>query len=241
VQHDQRTRGPEHWVAGTLLARLSAETRAELFELAPIRRYAAGTVLLRQGDKLTHHAYILRRARHSVACAKITAQLPNGSETLLGIRLCGDVVGELAALHGSPRQATVTTCRDVEAHVIQAKELKMFLARHPSAWLAMSQTIADRLEWSNQRRLDYLGYPVVVRLARMLLTLADRHGYPISEGQALGVLLNHDELGMLIGAGRDAVGQAVRKLKAASLISSSYRMITIVDPDGLHSYAEPTD
>lgn len=228
-------------MAGTLLATLSADDRAELLELAPMRRYAAGTVLLRQGDKLTQHAYILRRARHGVACVKITARLPNGTETLLGIRLCGDVVGELAALHGSPRQATVTTCREVDAHVIQAKEFKAFLARHPAAWLALSRTIADRLEWSNQRRLDYLGYPVAVRLARMLLTLADRHGYPIAEGRALGVLLNHDELGMLIGAGRDAVGQAVRKLKAAGLVSSSYRMITIVDPDGLYSYAEPTD
>ncbi len=169
---------------------------------------------------------------------KITARLPNGTEGLLGIRLCGDVVGELAALHGSPRSATAITCREVDVQVIQSSEFRGFLDRHGEAWPAVSQMIADRLEWANQRRLDYAGYPVAVRLARILVLLADRHGNPSEGGLDLGVTLSQDEIGMLIGARRDAVGQAVAKLKSKRLIATSYRTITITDPDGLRAFAD---
>lgn len=239
MPHNQKSQGREPWAAGTLLARLDPELRAELLKLSPARRYPTGTVLLRQGDDATRHAFVFRGVRpQGAACVKITASLPNGTQSLLGIRLCGDIVGELAALHGSPRSATATTCSEVVAHVVQSDDFKTFLGRHPEAWTALSNTIADRLEWANQRRLDFTGYSVPVRLARILLSLTHRHGFLVEEGRALGVTLSHEELGMLIGAGRDAVGQAVAKLKRADLIRSSYRNIIITDLPGLHGYAE---
>jgi CRP/FNR family cyclic AMP-dependent transcriptional regulator len=196
-------------------------------------------VLLRQGDDATRHAYVLWHVKQrGSACVKITARLPNGTEGLLGIRLCGDVVGELAALHGSPRSATAITCQEVGAQVIQSSDFKAFLGKHQDAWLAVSQMIADQLEWANQRRLDYTGYPVAVRLARILVSLADRHGNRSRTGLELGVTLSQDEIGRLIGARRDAVGQAVAKLKQRGFIATSYRTVTITDLDGLRALAD---
>jgi CRP-like cAMP-binding protein len=225
-----------------LLARLDPRAREGLFKLSPAKRYPVRTVLLRQGDDATRHAFVFREVRpRGAPCVKITARLPNGTQSLLGIRLCGDIVGELAALHGSPRTATAITCSEVVAHVVSGDDLKSFLDRYPDAWTAVSNTIADRLAWANQRRLDFTGYPVPVRLARILLCLSDQHGFPVEEGRALGVTLSHEELGMLIGAGRDAVGQAVAKLKRVQFIKSSYRAIIITDLSGLRAYAESDD
>nr|WP_260408583.1 Crp/Fnr family transcriptional regulator [Planomonospora venezuelensis] len=235
----QRTSDGEQWAAGTLLTRLSPDATAELLSLAPPRRIPAGTVLLHQGDASARHAFVIRRVRpHGTACVKITARLANGAESMLGIRLCGDVIGELAAVHGGPRSATATTCSEVVVHAVQGEDFVAFLNRHPEGWAALSGMIADQLEWANQRRLDFTGYPVPVRLARVLLSLAERHGRVAPDGLTPGVTLSHDELGMLIGAGRDAIGQAVAKLKRMNLIRASYRTVVIGDLEGLRDFAE---
>ncbi|MFI6540943.1 Crp/Fnr family transcriptional regulator [Nonomuraea sp. NPDC050547] len=228
----------DRWARNTLLNQLGRDAATELLSLAPPRQVPAGTVLLHQGDASTRHAYVIRRARtNGTACVKITASLDNGAETLLGIRLCGDVIGELGAVRGTPRSATATTCSDVVVHAIRGEDFVAFLNRFPEGWIALSNIIADQLEWANQRRLDFTGYPVPVRLARVLLALVERHGGATQGGLTPGVTLSHDELGMLIGAGRDSIGQAIAKLKRMDLVRSSYRTVVINDLDRLRDYA----
>ncbi|QKG21700.1 Crp/Fnr family transcriptional regulator [Actinomadura verrucosospora] len=224
-----------------MLDRLPPEARKELLDLAPARPYVTGSVLLRQGDDSRHALIVRATGPGAPACVKVTAGLPNGAEGLLGIRVCGDIVGELAALHGTPRSANVVACSDLYAHVIRSGDLKVFLSRFPEAWLALSNTIADRLEWANQRRLDFTGYSVAVRLARVVLLLADRHGRAVETGTTLGVSLSHEELGMLIGARKDAVFQALSKLRKAGYITSAYRSVVIVDDAGLRRFAGSQD
>ncbi|OLT26522.1 hypothetical protein BJF79_43465 [Actinomadura sp. CNU-125] len=232
----------DQWVAGTLLSRLDPSTRAALLRVAPAKLHRKGDVLLAQGDDRGTHAFILRAVSPDrSACVKVTARLPDGREGLLGIRLSGDIVGEQGALHRKARTATVVACSDVWAHAVQGDVLMTFLAEHPTAWLALNATITDRLEWANERRLDFAGYSVQVRLARILLLLSDRHGRPAADGRALGVALSHEELGMLIGARKDTVYQAVSTLRHAGCITSSYRNIVIVDEDALRRASEPED
>jgi CRP/FNR family cyclic AMP-dependent transcriptional regulator len=239
VLNKQPTTDGEQWAPGTLLTQLSPDAVTELLSLAPPRRIPAGTVLLHQGDTSARHAFVIRRARlNGTACVKITASLANGTETLLGLRLCGDVIGELAAVRGTPRSATAITCSEVVVHAIQGEDFVALLNRHPEAWPALSNMIANQLEWANQRRLDFTGYAVPVRLARVLLALTERHGGTAQGGLTLGVTLSHDELGMLIGAGRDAIGQAVAKLKRMNLIQVSYRSVVINNLDRLRDYAD---
>lgn len=229
------------WVTGTLLSRMEPPMRTALLRVAPAAPFRKGTVLIGQDDPLTDFAFILRSdSLDSTACVKVTGRLADGRDGLLGIRLSGDIVGELGALHRQPRSATVTACSKVWAHKVSATVLMAFLREHPQAWLALNATIADRLQWANQRRLDFAGFPVHVRLARVLLLLSDQHGRPVEPtGKALGVALSHEELGMLIGAGKDAVYQAVSLLKRDGLITSAYRSVVILDEAGLRRAAEP--
>jgi CRP/FNR family cyclic AMP-dependent transcriptional regulator len=50
--------------------------------------------------------------------------------------------------------------------------------------------ITARLDWADRRRLDFAGYDVRTRLARVITELADRHGYETSQGYELGVQLS---------------------------------------------------
>jgi CRP/FNR family transcriptional regulator, cyclic AMP receptor protein len=228
----------DSWPNGTFMSRLDAQTAGELLALAPKHEYAADTRLLTQGDR-GDHVYLLRSIRTEIsACVKVTAIAENGTETMLGIRVNGDLVGELAGLRDGFRSATVVTCTRMYAHLIPHGTLLPFLLRRAKAWRAVAQMIADRLAWANRRRIDIGGYEVPVRLARVMIELADRHGVDTPTGRQLGVRLSQTELGRLIGAGEDAVGQAMRQLRSAGLVTPLYRAVVVTNMPELRAFAE---
>jgi CRP/FNR family transcriptional regulator, cyclic AMP receptor protein len=224
-----------------LMARLTEEARRDLLGLGTSRGYKAGAVLIRQGE-CTSHLCLLRSAkRQTSACVKVTATLENGNECLLGFSVSGDIVGELASLRGAPRSATVTTCTPAFVHRIPQETFMEFLRCRPGAWPAVGNMIADRLDWANRRRLDFASYDVPVRLARMLVELADRHGFATGDGYELRVWLSQVELGKLISAKEDAARKAMRRLREKNLVRARYRRVVITDLDGLRVFAELTE
>ncbi|AHH22334.1 putative transcriptional regulator [Nocardia nova SH22a] len=220
------------------MSRLGSAAQRDLLELAPPRKVPPGTVLIRQGE-VRNHVFVLRsKGNTASACVKITALARNGTETLLGIRVSGDIVGELAALRGAQRSATVTTCSETIVHHIPNQFFLDFLNEHSEAWEAMCRMIADRLDWANRRRLDFAGYDVTQRLARVLLELTDRYGSAGPAAREIGVRLSQAEMGMLIGAKEDAIGLAMRQLRRNGMVSTSYRKVTIMDIDELRHFAD---
>ena len=225
------------WPDGTLMSRLDKRTGAELLSLARGVRYREGAVLIRQGARDTR-VYLLQQAESGVsACAKVTACLDNGREVLLGISVSGDVVGEQAVLGQRPRSATVVACSPLVAHPIPGLQFLDFLRRYPDAWQAVALMITERLDWADRRRLSFAGHDVRVHLARVIVELVDRHGYPDAGGYALGVSLSQAELGRLIGAGQDAAAIAVRQLREAGLVQTRYRGLVVRDLPGLRAAA----
>ncbi|MEU6722855.1 Crp/Fnr family transcriptional regulator [Nonomuraea wenchangensis] len=230
---------PARWPIGTFMHRLSPEERKELLALAPPSPRRAGEPLIQQGDRGGSEVYLLRSmpGQRPTACVKVTAYLETGGATMLGIRVSGDVVGELAVLRREPRSAMVTTCSPMVVHVIRAQAFTDFLDRHPAAWNALARMIADRLDWANRRRTDFAQFSVPVRVAKVLVELANRHGIDQVDGRRdLGLDLTHEEIANLIGAGKDAVFKAIRCLKDLKLIDPSHRRKIIIDPVGLAEF-----
>lgn len=241
---DSPVRGPRQsrWPTSTLMSRLDSGVGDELLHLAPGRFHPKGTVLITQGGAGSH-VCLLRSAPHgTAACVKVTAHLENGTEALLGIRVSGDIVGELAVLGHQPRTATVTACSPLICHAISAETFMAFLGRRPEAWNAVSLMIADRLAWANRRRLDYAGHDVTVHIARVIADIVALYGYRSREGCELGVNLSQPELGSLVGASKEAAAKAVRRLRDLGLIETKYRRVIVTDIHRLRSIAQlPSD
>ena len=89
------------WRPGTFLGSLARGTRAELLSRGERRAYPPGSALLNQGDR-TFSVYLLLQG-----AVKIITVSPEGDTALLAIRSAGDIVGEMAALEGRPRSATL--------------------------------------------------------------------------------------------------------------------------------------
>ena len=221
------------WPARTLMSRLDPQVADELLRLAAGKRHEPGSVLIRQGGGGTHVYLLESAARGTSACVKITAAAENGTESLLGIRAAGDIVGELGVLGRGPRVATVTACSSLIGHPIPADVFLAFLSRRPQAWHAVSLMIADRLHWANHRRIDFAEHDVTVHIARVIIEILDLYGHASANTGELGVSLSQPELGSLVSASKEAAAKAMRQLRETGLIETRYRRIIIRDVAGL--------
>lgn len=220
------------WPTGTLLHHLSPADRRELIALGTNKWVRPGTVLLRAGDTGTTAILILR------TFVKVSMPTSNGHETLLSVRVPGDIVGEISVINDQPRTATATTCGTGLVSVIPSAVLKDFMAERPDATLELTGMVADRLRWTNEHQIDAPVLPAVTRLARILSDLSIRHGVSTKHGIELSVMLTQTELATLIGVSVGAAQRAVKQLRDQHVIETGHRRFLVTDPHALRRAAD---
>ncbi|AGL18881.1 Crp/Fnr family transcriptional regulator [Actinoplanes sp. N902-109] len=221
----------EEWASGTFLGGLSAVARGELLAVAARRAFGPGRQLIREGAAAAHVVLLLG------GFAKITTVL-EGFETLLGLRLPGEVIGETGALTGQPRNATVTACGRVVAGVVSRADFEAFLRRRPEAATLVMASVARQLNWADRRRADFAVFPAHIRLARLLSEIADVCAVARPDGAVdLAVPLSQPELAAMIGIAPATMHKAVADLRARNLISTGYRRVSVLDPAALRTLA----
>ncbi|SFN65624.1 cAMP-binding domain of CRP or a regulatory subunit of cAMP-dependent protein kinases [Streptomyces sp. cf124] len=220
---------------------LSPRTRAAFTRLGALRRYALGDVLIREGD----HAQELMVLHEGLV--KVTARLDRDRAFLTDIRIAGDVVGEVAVTDAGPRSATVTACGDVLASVVPAQELESFLDASSETSQAFRRMLCVRLRRSDRLRLELGRYPVPVRLARVLVELAESYGRPrrTFEGldwnrRRIDVNLSQSEFAALTASTTDTVHKALARLRNDRIITTGSRQTDVLDMGRLRAAARPS-
>jgi CRP-like cAMP-binding protein len=226
-------RRDNEWPAGTFLGNLSAETAHALVDGSRRRTYPAGRALLREGAGDSHVFLLIS------GFAKVTTSL-DGTETLLGIRLPGEVVGEIGALTGEPRNATVIACGPLTAGRVSRDEFEAFLRPRPDATALIAAAIARQLRWANRRRTDFAAFPADIRLARVLAEIAEVCGRRRPDGSVeLLVPLSQPDLAAMIAIAQATVQKALHELRDRGLISTGYRRLIVTDLSRLRLAGEP--
>ncbi|NOX30195.1 MAG: Crp/Fnr family transcriptional regulator [Actinobacteria bacterium] len=184
--------------------------------------FAAGDVLLRHGD-LGRHCYAIREG-----LVLVTATSSQGSTVVLGRRGPGSVLGELAALEGAPRSATVRATTDVTAIVLQANDLEDLLREEPELAIAEVRRLSRQLRALTER-YAMRSEELRTRLASLLVTHAVETDDPVFRS-------TREELAGWIGATREATIRALRDLENQGSISLRRGAVEIVDEDQLRSF-----
>lgn len=209
---------------------LSKESRAAFAQLGSRRRYAVGDVLIHEGGH-TQELVVLHEG-----LVKVTARLDRDRVSLMDIWIAGDVVGEMAAMGVGPRSATVTACGDVVAAVVPRHELMAFLLAHPEIAVSFIQMVCGRLRRADRLRLELGGYPVPVRLARVLVELAESYGRPAETFRGpnwnkmrIDVNLSQSEFAALTASTTDTVHKALAQLGKRKIITTGSRKTSVED------------
>ena len=225
--------GRGDWPPGSLLDGLTESARRRLLGLGAKQQYAdSGRILIREGDA-TSVVFLLL-----AGIVKVTGATDDG-DALLAIRVGGDIVGELSAMDGRPRSATVTTAGPVIAQVIGHGEFVAFLARDPEVAIAIARGVGDKLRAATARRIDFTSCDVATRFARVLLELAVRYGEQTNTAVMIRCPLTQTELATLVGAAEPTIQRVLRQLRADGVVATGYRETAVLDMTGLRRRAYP--
>jgi CRP-like cAMP-binding protein len=192
------------------------------------RAWPAGATVLREGDG-SDHVIIIEAGR-----VKVSLSSPTGRQVVLAIRGPGDMVGEISAIDGRSRSATVTALSAVSATVVPGTAFRDLLIKDGTRAFAILRLVAERLRESDAQRLELGAYAVLHRTSRLLLDFANRYG----DGAAVELKLSQAELAQATGASREAVVKALRHLRDLGAIRTSRRRIEVLLPDVLAAIAE---
>jgi CRP/FNR family transcriptional regulator, cyclic AMP receptor protein len=217
-------------VKGTLLSALAPADHEYLLSLGVRRRFTENEVLLRQGDPTDHVLIVL------AGWVRAYSTNQEGQEVVLAVRGPGDVLGELAALHGWPRTVSLRAMEQV--HVVQLRRRQFLDCLHerPEIALALLKQMSVRLHDAEMALLEFATQDVGKRVAGYLLRMTRQHGVRTADGIEVGVPLSQQEIASRIGASPRAVARTMAILRERGIVATAPRRIVIVRPDVLRSF-----
>jgi CRP/FNR family cyclic AMP-dependent transcriptional regulator len=210
------------------LSSLRPDDVAELNDLGTVRAFERGQTLFHE-NQLPDRVLIVRRG-----VIKVTSMTSAGREVVLAFRGAGEILGELAALDGEPRSATVRAVEAGEALSLSAEAFRGFLEARPSVAIVLLQMLGRRLRDADAKRIEFSTYTTIERVAVRLLEFSGRFGLEDASGAVRITLpLTQDELAGATGSSIESVGRALQTMRALNCIETGRREIRVIDPQGL--------
>jgi CRP/FNR family cyclic AMP-dependent transcriptional regulator len=198
----------------------------EVLEKAGHRHvHPAGTVLLSEGSE-AESVLVLLAGR-----VKVVAVGVRGHQSLLAIRLPGDVLGELAAVDERRRSASVVALEPIEVLRIPLAGFVDILRSQPGIAYALLRVVSTKLRIANLRRVQTGETTVAERVAVTLAELAADHGRLQSSEITITLPISQDELAHMVGGSREAVVRALRVLREEGVVRTERQQVTLLRPD----------
>ena len=202
---------------------LNDSDRDAVTEVAQLRRYSKGRVLVTQGS-LTEATFGIVTGRLRVSLSRA-----DGSEAALTILGPGELFGELGLFQDGSRSARVTALEDVCVLAIGKPALLQILERSPAGSLALCRLLASRMRQLAQHFEEVTAMPVEQRLARKLVFLADRWGAPTTGGIGISLKLSQQELAELADTSRQTANKCLTRWRKAGILASTTSKVLIRD------------
>ncbi|SDG06297.1 cAMP-binding domain of CRP or a regulatory subunit of cAMP-dependent protein kinases [Lentzea fradiae] len=186
--------------------------------------FQPGSVICHQGDN-SRNVLLVSHGRVKVSRFALT-----GEETVLAVRGPGEIIGELSAIDGRRRSATLTALDPVHGLLIHALALKRLCRNHPGISWAMLRVVVSRHRATGEQQ-DLRTGPSLVRVGAVLLDLAHRG----ADDLIATVPLSQRELAGIAGISRETLTRALKKLRQKGIIVTSRTSIEILREDELRS------
>lgn len=211
----------------SVLEALPSPARRRLWERSVARSLEPGEFLYLTGDEAERVHLV------TDGVMKFTSSDGNGRETILGLAVPGDLVGELAALDGLRQPfdiAAVTHCRVVGFDPVALIDA---VSSTPGAAVRLAAVLATRTRWICDTATERAAGEVPARLAGRLLHLAELLGRMRGGTIEMDLPLGQGELGRLAGMCRESVCKTLNAFRAQGVVDYRGRRLRILRPDAL--------
>ena len=183
----------------------------------------AGQVLFHEGDE-SNAVYAVISGR-----VNISMTTPVGREVLLGIKVPGQVFGELSALDRLKRSATATATETTILAQLQGNVFLDEVARTPLLASLVIRELSAQLRRANARIATRDTDNTTVRVGHLLLELAEKFRRHASTPGPTTLPITQDELAAWVGSTREATARSLATYRRDGLIETGRQKIIIPD------------
>jgi CRP-like cAMP-binding protein len=169
------------------------------------RTIPRGQVIFREGDA-GNTMFVIRTGR-----VRISKHVRGGEKTF-AVLGPGEFFGEMAILNGKPRTATATAVDDVALLELDADRFESMVSKQAEIAVRFIQKLARRLEDADALIAILTKRDPKTRVILGLMREAEQRGFPGSEGDAVVVQRNLDELCEELGLRRPEFDEVVGRL-----------------------------
>jgi CRP/FNR family transcriptional regulator, cyclic AMP receptor protein len=214
----------------TFWSLLDASLAAELRSLSRTRTYSQGQALLHE-RQVADNVLVITSGWVKVVLPAAT------SHVVLAFRGPGELIGELAALDGGARSATVYAVEPVEALTLTTAAFLRFITDHPSVALILLGIVSRRLRDADTKRAEFATHVTMERVAARLLELGALFGRTDETSGDLLIPVSQEDLAGTTYASLESVGRALSKMRRPGWIETRRGEILVRDRDALARHA----
>ena len=154
-------------------------------------------------------------------------------EIILAVLDPGSLLGEVSAIDGGSRSATVAALEHVEVDVTSFADFRKFLDEHPRVAGELLQLVVARLRDTSLRQVEFGTVDTLGRLCMSLTQLAERYGRPLGDHIEVDAPINQQELAEWAGMSREAVVKGLRQLRSLGWLTVDGRALTLLNPPAI--------
>lgn len=214
-----------------LLGSLTDEERQSIVKRCAWRRFSSGEQIL---DRDSSSRDVLFICNGEVRVVNYSA---SGRETAFAHIHTGGHVGEIAAIDGMTRSASVVAISACMVAVFPAEEFVDLVENHAAIAFRLLRQFTGIIRNTNERIAELSTVGAVQRVYRELLRLCEDN--PSGEGAMINPLPTQHDLASKVGATRETVARALGQLTNTGVVERRGRTMFIRDTDMLSFLASP--
>lgn len=214
---------------------LPRDTTKKLVELSRLTQYRRGEMIHRKGE---YAAQLYGIVSGSV---RVSALAASGREIVLFYMGPGSWFGHIGLLDGLTRTHDVEACQASEVISISRAEFQRLLDEKPILYKHFALLLCEMVRSAFSMIEEEALLSGEARLAKCLLSLANRCGSPRDGGTLIELHLPQHELGLLVNASRQRINRKLVQWQEHGWIEMHYGKVKIVDRDALQRICEHAD
>ena len=215
-----------------LLSDLTPERMAELERLARWRRYSAKELVfdLQSGGREVY--FIVE------GTLQVVNYSPSGREIAFAQVPAGGYIGEMSAIHGRPRSATVVAVEGTTLASVTSGTFKNLLLDYPTIAFVVLENLAAMVRNADERIMDLSTLSAINRVHSELLRLAVPDA---DDGNTALIrpILTHSEIAARASTTRETVSRVLSHLSRVRILERTATALKVVDVERLSHLIEP--
>lgn len=214
-----------------LLESLTEAERQAIARRCAWKQFRAGEQIL-DPDSATRDVLFITEGEVRVVNYSVS-----GRETAYAHIPAGELVGEIAAIDGLARSASVVAIADCTVGIFSREEFVRLVEGHAVIAFQLLRHLTGIVRNANERIAELSTVGAVQRVYRELLRLCDDDD--TGEGAVIDPLPTQHDLASKVGTTRETVARALGQIMNAGVVERRGRTLRIRDTDMLFILANP--